>query len=82
MHKMSNFRTGSFFQVHKIMRSSNFKLYRAPIHPGFFGDVIYIRKKELSNVERLESFILTFFMCQLHKVVYPILRKPKIQINE
>ncbi len=89
MHKMSNFRTppylystvqktiyGSFIQVHKIMRTSNFKLYRAPIHPGFFGDVIYIRKELLSKIERLQSFVLTFLMLLLHRVVYPCLKKP------
>ena len=77
MHKMSNFRTRSFTQVHKIMRSSNFKLYKAPIHPGFFGDVIYIREEELSNFEKFQSSILTLSMYLLHKVIYPSLKKPK-----
>lgn len=77
MHKMSNFRTGSLTQVHKIMRSSNFKLYRAPIHTGFFGDVIYIRKEELSNFEKFQSSILTLSMYLLRKVIYPSLKKPK-----
>jgi FkbM family methyltransferase len=76
MHKMSNFRTGSFFQVHKIMRSSNFKLYRAPIHPGFFGDVIYIRQEALSTIEKFQSSILTFLMHLLHRFIYPALNKP------
>jgi FkbM family methyltransferase len=76
MHEMSKFRTGSFFQVHEIMRSSNFKLYRAPIHPGFFGDVIYIRKDELSTKEKFESSILTLLMHLLHRFIYPALNKP------
>lgn len=76
MHKMSDYRNESFTEVHKIMRRSNFKLYKAALHPGFFGDVIYLKADKLSKQERLICVLLTLLVKFLHSAIYPIMNKP------
>jgi hypothetical protein len=77
MHRMSEYRGASFVKVHKIMRAANFELYRAPLHPGYFGDVIYIKRNRLSLVRIISSRILVIFMFTLHGFLYPVLDKPR-----
>ena len=77
MHKMSEYRGASFVKVHKIMKMANFELYRAPLHPGYFGDVIYIKRNKLSFVKIISSRILVIFMFALHGLIYPVLGKPR-----
>lgn len=76
MHKMSNRREESFDSVHRIMTKLNFRLFRAPLHPGYFGDVIYIKKENLTNSEKVFSSYITILMFILHKIIYPTISKP------
>ncbi len=78
MHKMSEFRDETFTRVHELMINSNFKLIKAPLHPGFFGDVIYLRKDIMSEYEIFKSDCLTTLTKILHKIIYPLLGKPKV----
>ena len=51
-------------------------LYAAPLHPGYFGDVIYLKEGELSLSEKVKARALTFAMHILHYKVYSLLKKP------
>jgi len=77
MHKMSDARVNDYYEVNKLMLAHGLIPVRVPIYPGFFGDVIYLNKKESKFLDRLWSFTLIFQMKMLHGFVYPALGKPK-----
>ena len=72
MHRKSN-----FIEVNKILIGTGFAIMFGPIHPGFFGDAIYIKKSKLSLIERIRSQFLSVLMHATHRIIYPLLRKPK-----
>jgi hypothetical protein len=77
MHTTSKIRKANYFKVDKLMRNNNFRLHYAPLHPGYFGDVIYIKENLLSFKEKIRSRILVIGMWILHSKIYPSLKKPK-----
>jgi FkbM family methyltransferase len=77
MHKMSESRVADYWEVNQLMHTHGLIPVRVPIYPGFFGDVIYLNKKESKLLDRLWSYTLVFQMKILHGFVYPALRKPK-----
>lgn len=77
MHKMSDSRAADYHDVNKIMLSHGLIPVRVPIYPGFFGDVIYVNKKELTFMDKIWSLSLILQMRLLHDFVYPLLGKPK-----
>lgn len=76
MHDMHEMRQANFREVHTLMRRGGFMLYAAPLHPGYFGDVIYLKEVELSLSEKVKARALTFAMHILHYKVYSLLKKP------
>jgi FkbM family methyltransferase len=74
LHSTSELRQANFNFVHKTMNKLGFALVFAPLHPGFFGDVIYIRKSKLSLLRRIKSALLTPTYIVLHKSLYPLLK--------
>lgn len=70
-------RNSNFVEVNKILTEREFTIIYGPIHPGFFGDAVYIKKSKLSLTERVRSQILNFLMHATHRIIYPLLGKPK-----
>jgi hypothetical protein len=77
MHDMNDALMADYHEVNNIMLSSGLFPVRAPIFPGFFGDVIYLNKRELSLGDKIWSYTLRLQMWLLHDFVYPLLGKPK-----
>jgi hypothetical protein len=73
----SNHRKADFAKVNLILHKSKFSLIYAPLHPGFFGDAVYIKTELLGVVEKLRSHSLNVLYLLLHLFVYPMIGKPK-----
>jgi hypothetical protein len=73
----SKFRSANFAKVDQILSKSNFKLIYGPLHPGYFGDAIYIKNIHLTGFENLRSFVLRGLYLALHRVVYPLSGRPR-----
>ena len=78
LHSTSELRQSNFKYVHEIMDKLGFALVFAPLHPGFFGDVIYIRKSQLSFFWTVRCAFLTLTYLALHKSLFPLLKKPAL----
>jgi FkbM family methyltransferase len=76
MHDMNEYRKADLFEVLKIMRKHGLIPIKAPIHPGFFGDVLFLHSREAKLVEKLISKFLVIQILLLHGFVYPVLGKP------
>jgi hypothetical protein len=76
LHDMSNSRRATWRHLNRLVRGSGFALCYAPVHPGYFGDCIYVRNTSLSFHSKLKAIYLHSIMTILHCWVYPILRKP------
>jgi FkbM family methyltransferase len=75
-HAIDSTKIQDAFKIHKLMYK-NFILIRAPLQPGYFGDLVYIRKDKISlNLWVFGKVITTLFFL-LHKIIYPLLGKPK-----
>jgi FkbM family methyltransferase len=74
----SKYRKADFSHVNRILSKSKFSLIYAPLHPGFFGDAIYIKTDQLRRMEKMRSIVLNSFYSLLHLFVYPLIRKPKL----
>jgi hypothetical protein len=76
MHDISEYRKANYREVHKLMKRSAFSLLYAPIHPGFFGDAIYVKANLLSKSAKVRSLFLETFFILLHSYVYPLMKNP------
>jgi len=75
-HTIDSTKMQDAFQIHKLMYKS-FILIRAPLQPGYFGDLVYLRKDKISiNIWVLGKTLTALFFL-LHKIIYPLLGKPK-----
>lgn len=70
-------RKANYLEVLRIMRNSGFILVFAPLHPGFFGDAVFVHKENIRIWKKLRGLILHATMVAFHSFLYPILRKPK-----
>jgi len=77
MHSISETKMKDFHEVIKIMKIEHLNVLRAPLHPGFSGDIVFIRRDYLTNRQIITSRILEFLMVVLHNLIYPALGKPK-----
>ncbi len=68
--------TRDFDEVMTFFAEAGFGALYGPLHPGFFGDVIFVRKADLGIIGRLRSVLLTIQIHFLHTYVYPALGKP------
>lgn len=48
-----------------------------PIHPSFFGDIVFVRASLLPFRDQVRSRILLFHMYLFHIILFPLLRKPR-----
>jgi FkbM family methyltransferase len=76
MHDMNDLRREDFFEVCRMMKVAGLRPLYAPIHPGYFGDVVFVHKRLLTRIQNLYSRFLYLQMFLLHKIVYPRLGKP------
>jgi FkbM family methyltransferase len=66
-------RQENWLEVVLSMRRLGFKIARADIHPGFFGDILFIRNRHRKTFfVLLDAYFLFVSLC-LRKVVYPVL---------
>ena len=77
MHDMHENRRSDIFQVSKLLKSQGLVPIRGPLFPGYFGDVIYLNKAEVSFPLAIWSLFLRFQLYSLHRIIYPALNKPK-----
>lgn len=77
MHDMGPGRKADLFAVMQIMEKSGLVPIYGPIHPGYFGDVIFLKYDEIRLKLKIKSFVLKLQFQILHKLVYPKLNKPK-----
>jgi len=73
----SKYRNTDFLNVNRILNRSKFSLIYAPLHPGFFGDAVYIKTELLNTFEKLRSRSLNAAYMSLHHIIYPALGKPR-----
>jgi len=76
MHPTSKQRQANYFKVHEQMKNHGFLIYCAPLHPGYFGDTIYIRCKSFNLKTCIRAKSLGSLMKLLHGYVYPNIGKP------
>lgn len=76
MHDMHLNRKADIFEVIEQMNSLSLLPIRAPLHPGFFGDVLFVHRCDLAIRERIWSSILKAQLLIVHKFLYPMLHKP------
>lgn len=77
MHQMSEDRPQDFVKVIKIMREAGLIPINGPIHPGYFGDLYFVRTQSVSLIGRILSLMLRCQMQLLHRLIYPLLGKPR-----
>lgn len=75
MHKMSESRVKDYDKVIEILGAEELLPIFAPLHPGYFGDIIFIKKSYLSKLELLKSKCLIYQLKILHDYIFPILGK-------
>jgi hypothetical protein len=64
------------FQVVSILKTAGLIPIYLPIHPGYFGDIIFVRKTNLSHFLILKSQLKVLLFTSLHNYIYPWLKKP------
>jgi hypothetical protein len=77
MHTQSKERIQNYRAVLDLMNAEGFFLVAAPLHPGYFGDVLFVKLKKRNILLRAKSLLLFFAMITLHSVIYPLLNKPE-----
>jgi hypothetical protein len=77
MHDMSPGRNADLFSVMKIMKLSGLIPIYGPLHPGYFGDVIFIQSDEIGFKLKIRSVLIRSQMRFLHRFIYILLKKPK-----
>ena len=75
-HTIDSSKIQDAFRIHKLM-NKDFILIRAPLQPGYFGDLVYLRKDKISMSIWVFGKAITTLFFLLHKIIYPLLRKPK-----
>jgi FkbM family methyltransferase len=77
MHTQSKERLKNYRTVFNLMKAEGFSLVAAPLHPGYFGDALFIKLRRRSVSLRAKSSLLFFTMIILHSLIYPLLSKPE-----
>jgi FkbM family methyltransferase len=73
----SKHRKANFAKVDKILSKSNFSIIFGPLHPGYFGDAMYLKNSHLTGWGRLKSLALKYLYLILHLVIYPLTFRPR-----
>jgi len=70
-------RKANYLQVLSFLYRRGFCLVYAPLHPGYFGDSVFLHRSLIaSNKTKIRGILLLVTMISLHSVIYPILNKP------
>jgi FkbM family methyltransferase len=75
MQKMSESRLKDYNEVIDLLRVEKLYPLFAPLHPGYFGDIVFVKREYLSALKIIKSKFLIFQLKILHDFVYPALRK-------
>lgn len=67
----------NFAKVHWILTKTNFSILYAPLHPGFFGDAVYVKTNQMTVLGKIRSLLLEGLYLLLHLIIYPLIGKPK-----
>ncbi|MCX6451206.1 MAG: FkbM family methyltransferase [Actinobacteria bacterium] len=78
MHTLNDARKADSTRVLQIMRKAGHTPIMLPLHPGFFGDIVFTKATELSISKRAYSLVLVSLFRFLHLIIYPMLGKPGI----
>lgn len=73
----SKYRKANLAQVNRILRRSGFSMLYGPLHPGFFGDAIYLKSSRMKKSDEIKSLVTLYLCLTLHLVIYPLTRRPK-----
>ena len=65
-----------FSAVILLMKKFDLLPIFGPVYPGYFGDIIFLRKEFLRPHDKFRSRVLKFQMELLHLGLYPIIKKP------
>ena len=82
MHDMGPGRNADLFSVLKIMKGSGLIPIYGPLHPGYFGDVIFIQSNMIGLKLKIKSLLIKTQLRILHRIIYPALSKPKKQMQK
>jgi len=63
-------------KVIQIMKESGLIPIFGPVHPSFFGDIIFVRSSQLSLKDKARSKLLSLNMYLFHSFLFPLLHKP------
>jgi len=77
MHTQSKERPKNYRDVLNLMKAEGFSLVAVPLHPGYFGDALFIKFKKRNILLKAKSLMLFYTMITLHSMIYPLLSKPK-----
>lgn len=76
-HDMSKTRKSNYRKVFRLLTENDFAIWKCDINPGYFGDILFVRKRHLSKVQLIKSRIFFKFVVLLRSYIYPRLGKPK-----
>lgn len=76
-HEMGPGRKADFLPVIRIMKKAGMVPLYGPLHPGYFGDLIFARESEITLFRQYQSIFLSTQLFLLHIIVYPLLGKAK-----
>ena len=65
-----------FNKVIKLMKDASLIPIYGPVHPAYFGDIIFARRSLLPLADQVRSKFLLLHLYFLHLLLYPLLRKP------
>jgi FkbM family methyltransferase len=65
-------RKKNYKDVIRFLNKQDFLLMYAPVSPGLFGDLTFVRREEASFMEKVRSLGLRIVLTLLHSIIFPI----------
>jgi FkbM family methyltransferase len=65
-----------FKSVIRLMKTASLIPIYGPVHPSYFGDIVFVRSSQLSFKDKARSKFLLFNMYFFHAFLFPLLGKP------
>ena len=76
LHTRSRDFVQDYKKVIQIMKESSLVPIYGPVHPSYFGDIVFMRSSQLSFRDKGRSKVLIANMYFFHSLLFPVLRKP------
>ncbi len=76
-HDMSQTRKSNYRKVFSLLSDNDFAIWKCDINPGYFGDILFVRKKHLSKIQLVKSRIILNLVVLIRSYIYPWLGKPQ-----